>query len=172
MKTQYYLLLFLISISALLSAELVVAETKVVGSKNTAEAKSIERGRYLVKLGGCNDCHTSGYGPTSGMIPESQWLLGDEIGWRGPWGTTYASNLRLALKDMTEDQWLQLARTAKFKPPMPWYVLRDMNDQDLRDVFRFIRHLPPAGTRMPTYLPPGQIPPGPSIQFPEPPQNK
>lgn len=56
---------------------------------------SIERGRYLAKIGGCNDCHTPGYGLSGGQVPEAQWLVGDQLGWNGPWGTTYPSNLRL-----------------------------------------------------------------------------
>jgi mono/diheme cytochrome c family protein len=55
----------------------------------------VERGRYLIKIGGCNDCHTAGYAPAGGKVPESQWLTGDALCWRGPWGTTYATNLRL-----------------------------------------------------------------------------
>src|SRR5215212_12212744 len=54
----------------------------------------VERGRYLVKVAGCNDCHTAGYAMAGGKVPESQWLMGDHLGWRGPWGTTYAVNLR------------------------------------------------------------------------------
>jgi hypothetical protein len=29
---------------------------------------------------------------TGGNIPESQWLMGDKLGWRGPWGTTALSS--------------------------------------------------------------------------------
>lgn len=31
-------------------------------------------GRYLVKTTGCNDCHTPGYAPSAGAVPEAQWL--------------------------------------------------------------------------------------------------
>ena len=54
-----------------------------------ADLKSLDRGRYLVKIAGCNDCHTRGYAETAGKVPEKQWLTGDQLGWRGPWGTTY-----------------------------------------------------------------------------------
>src|SRR5580765_696241 len=48
----------------------------------------IKRGRYLTIVGGCNDCHTAGYAPSGGQVPETQWLLGDgTVGFRGPWGT-------------------------------------------------------------------------------------
>ena len=44
---------------------------------------------------GCNDCHTAGYMQKDGQVPETEWLTGDSMGWQGPWGTTYAANLRL-----------------------------------------------------------------------------
>ncbi len=49
---------------------------------------------------------------------------------------------------------------------MPWFVLREMTEQDLRAVYRFIRNLGPAGEPAPAYLPPDQEPPKPYIQFP------
>lgn len=49
----------------------------------------IKRGRYLVKTVGCNDCHTPAYGLKYGEVPEKDWLIGDQVGWKGPWGTTY-----------------------------------------------------------------------------------
>ena len=35
------------------------------------------RGSYLVNaIGGCNDCHTPGYGMKNGQVPEALWLTG------------------------------------------------------------------------------------------------
>lgn len=130
------------------------------------EKKRDDRGRYLVIIAGCNDCHTAGYADAAGKIPEKDWLAGDRMGWRGPWGTTYASNLRLAMQKLTEEQWLTTARTIEFRPPMPWYVLREMTDQDLRAMYRFIRSLGPAGEKMPDFVPPDREPPQPYILFP------
>ena len=131
-----------------------------------SERDSIERGRYLVKITGCNDCHTADYAQTGGKVPEAQWLVGDQLGWRGPWGTTYPSNLRLYMQALSEDQWKKMAKSIKLRPPMPWYSLRDMTEQDLSSIYQFIRHLGPAGEQAPAYLPPGQEPKGPYVQFP------
>src|SRR3981189_7474 len=76
-----------------------------------ASAAQLERGRYLVEIGGCNDCHTPGYMQSDGKIPEAQWLTGDKLGWRGPWGTTYASNLRTFMQHLTEAEWLKKAKS-------------------------------------------------------------
>jgi mono/diheme cytochrome c family protein len=146
----------------------------IAGAPATAGAKddpAVERGRYLAKIAGCNDCHTAGYPQAGGDIPESEWLKGDRLGWRGPWGTTYGSNLRLFVAAITEEQWLHLARTAKYRPPMPWFALRDMTDEDLIGLYRFIRHLGPAGEPAPEWVPPDQEPDGPYVQWPEPPKS-
>src|SRR3982751_5765664 len=66
-------------------------------SKSTVDPKMLTRGKYLVQTSGCNDCHTAGYAQSGGNVPESEWLKGDMVGWRGAWGTTYPSNLRLVI---------------------------------------------------------------------------
>jgi mono/diheme cytochrome c family protein len=131
-----------------------------------------ERGKYLVKIAGCNDCHTAGYMGNAGKVDEKQWLMGDVMGWRGPWGTTYAPNLRLYFDKISEDQWLKVARTVEFRPPMPWFALRDMTDADLRAIHAYAKSLGPAGNPAPAYLPPDKEPKQPYAQFPSPPPKK
>jgi len=145
-----------------------LAATPVHAQKS--DDPQINRGRYLVQLGGCNDCHTAGYAPSGGKVPEAQWLLGDALGWHGPWGTTYATNLRLYMQDLTEDQWVKKAKTLNARPPMPWFNVRDMTTGDLRAMYRYIRSLGPAGKSAPAYLPPDKTPPEPVVRFPAPPK--
>jgi len=142
-------------------------------SANTEDdARMIERGRYIAQLGGCNDCHTSGYLMSNGEIPEADWLTGDSFGWRGPWGTTYAPNLRLFLENMSEDQWVSIARNLKRRPPMPWYTVNMMHEDDLRAFYRFVVSLGQPGEPAPAYVPPGQEPETPYALFPSPPDGK
>ena len=89
-------------------------------------------------------------------MPEAQWLTGDALGWNGPWGTTYATNLRLYMQDLTEEQWVKKAKTLSARPPMPWFNVQAMSTSDLRAMYRYVRHLGPAGKPAPAYLPPGQ----------------
>ncbi len=117
-------------------------------------AASIARGRYLVTISGCNDCHTPGGMEKGPAVPEAQWLTGLPVGFQGPWGTTYPSNLRLALGSMTEAQWLQKARQERL-PPMPWFNLREMTDADLKAIYAFVRSLGVAGVAAPAYVAPG-----------------
>jgi mono/diheme cytochrome c family protein len=126
----------------------------------------VERGRYVVTIGGCNDCHTPNYAPSGGKVPEKEWLTGDALGWRGPWGTTYPSNLRLYMQDLSEEQWVRKAKGLMTRPPMPWFNVRAMSARDLRAMYRYIRHLGPAGKPAPAYVPPDRTPPPPFVQFP------
>lgn len=57
--------------------------------------KSSERGKWLVGYGGCNDCHTPGWAEHGGDAPKDMLLTGSGMNFQGPWGTTYAPNLRL-----------------------------------------------------------------------------
>jgi hypothetical protein len=134
-----------------------------------ADMQQIERGRYLVKIAACNDCHTPGYFAAGGKVPEQDWLIGDRLGFRGPWGTTYAINLRLYMQNLSEDQWVMVSHSMQPRPPMPWFILHDMTEQDTRAIYQFIRYLGPSGSPAPAYLAPDQEPPQPYIQFPQPP---
>jgi mono/diheme cytochrome c family protein len=126
----------------------------------------IPHGRYLVQTAGCNDCHTPGYAAAEGRVDEKLWLTGDNVGWSGPWGTTYAANLRLFMARHSEASWLQVARNFRPRPPMPWFNLHAMSERDLRALYRYIRSIGPAGAPAPDFVPPGGKPDGPLIRFP------
>lgn len=123
-----------------------------------ALSKNLDHGRYLIRISGCNDCHTPGYAQSGGKTPDAQWLTGDNVGFRGPWGTTYPANLRLTINGMSEEDWIKMAHTVEMRPPMPWFSLRHMKKADLLAMYRYIRHLGPAGQPAPGYVPPGQEP--------------
>ena len=124
------------------------------------------RGKYLIEIGGCNDCHTGGFAASGGAIPESEWLLGDSLGFRGPWGTTYPLNLREYVAKLSEDQWVNASRVLRTRPPMPWWALNAMTEDDLRAVFRYIKTLDLVKSEIPSYVPPDQTPSTPYIQWP------
>ena len=154
MKKHRYLILSLVLISSVASA---------------GGNKQIEQGRYLIKIGGCNDCHTPGYLLNGGNVPVSSWLTGDSFGWNGPWGTTYPPNLRLFIGKLSEDQWVKEAKIMKRRPPMPWFNLNAMKEEDLRAIYHFVKSLGAPGKQAPAYLPPDKVPPMPYAKFPSPP---
>jgi mono/diheme cytochrome c family protein len=114
--------------------------------KGGAPAKgsaNVERGRYLVTLGGCNDCHSPKvFTPKGPQVDESKRLSGhpaseklptlpagvlgpDRWGavttngltaWTGPWGTTFAANLTpdaTGLGNWTPEAFIKTMRTGK-----------------------------------------------------------
>jgi mono/diheme cytochrome c family protein len=159
-------LVFAAAVSLCMAALVSCNKTAGTDSMSDAGSDPVKHGEYLVKITGCNDCHTPGYPEADGNIPVNDWLTGSPLGWRGPWGTTYAINLRLFMQGLSEDQWIAYARSARSRPPMPWYILRDLTDSDLVAMYKFVRYLGPAGDPMPAYVPPGKEPTGPYVEFP------
>ena len=120
------------SLATLCVLSLAVWHFGAARADDLSNLQKVERGRYIAKIAGCNDCHTPKYLMSDGDVPESQWLSGDNFGWNGPWGTTYGSNLRLFVSKLSEDEWVAEARTLKRRPPMPWFNLNAMAEDDLR----------------------------------------
>jgi len=110
-------------------------------SSDTAQAR-VERGKYLVTVGGCNDCHTplkmgpkgpepdfsrmlSGHPESfpieSAVTPASdKWMMtADASGtaFSGPWGVSFAANLtpdqNTGLGIWTEDMFIKAIRTGR-----------------------------------------------------------
>jgi mono/diheme cytochrome c family protein len=154
-----------------LAAPHVVAQNKADAKAPSSKpmSKAARHGKYLVEIGSCNDCHTPRFAETEGKVPEKEWLTGDALGWRGPWGTTYPSNLRLVAQNMTEAQFLARSR-GPLRPPMPVPALRAMSDADIKAIYAYLRYLGPAGSPAPAYVPPDKTPNGPVVQFPMPPK--
>ena len=162
--------LLFMAVTALLP--LVISAQSPENQKSKAEAEGLSKtmpqvaqGRYLVVISGCNDCHTHGYLQLEGKVSEPDWLTGTTVGWRGPWGTTYPINLRLFLQNVSEDAWIKFSRSIKSRPAMPWWVLHEMKEQDLRAISLFIKNLGPKGVNAPAYLPPNQKPKPPYFDF-------
>ena len=103
----------------------------------------IERGKYLVNLGGCNDCHSPKIMTENGPIPDTTRLLSGSVGpitsnefypeilsqgkWIvarpdftamiGPWGISYPANLtpdkETGTGNWTEERFIKIIRTGK-----------------------------------------------------------
>ena len=124
----------------------------------------VARGQYVATVAGCHDCHTEGYAEAAGKVPTDRWLTGSIVGFKGPWGVSYPTNLRLSVQGLTEQQWMLHARAPRL-PPMPWFNLRDMADEDLRALYHFLRDIGPAGERRPAPVAPDAAVTTPFIKF-------
>jgi hypothetical protein len=122
-------------------------------------------GHYLFLFAGCNDCHTPGWTESNGKVPEAEWGVGNTVGFRGPWGTSYPENLRLAAAETGEREWVDTFRKGEGLPPMPWMNYHTMPEPDLLAIQRFLRSLGKRGERAPVALPPGKEPTTPYIDL-------
>ena len=124
-----------------------------------ADEVSVERGLYMSIIGGCHFCHTEGYREAEGKIDPEKALKGSSIGWRGPWGTTYAANLReTAMRYDNEDKWVDHLKNTGNLPPMPWYQVQAMAESDMRSLYLYIKSLGAPGESPPYYRTPGKEP--------------
>src|SRR5690606_14123470 len=102
---------------------------------------SVERGAHVAVIGGCHDCHTAGYAASNGELDPALSLKGDTIGFQGPWGTTYPTNLRILAASKNEDEWVEYLRTLETRPPMPWFNVRQFAEADMRALHQYILSL-------------------------------
>ncbi len=139
--------------------------TSEVKKAEAAEKASIARGRHLIQTSGCNDCHTPGF-MENPKTPESEWLTGVPLGWRGPWGTSFPANLRRQLAAWEDAvKWIAMVRSRDGLPPMPWPSLHAMTDDELRSIHAYIRSLPVKGDTMPMPVPPDKEPATPYLNL-------
>jgi mono/diheme cytochrome c family protein len=128
--------------------------------------QKVERGLYLTTIMGCNDCHTSG--TFFGAPNFEKKLAGSELGWVGPWGTTYARNLtpdmETGIGKWSEDDIVKTIRTGQradgttVLPPMPWPMYTNLTDDDVYSIAAYLKSLPPVVHKVPDKLPPGSMP--------------
>ena len=79
----------------------------------------------------------------------------------GPWGISFAANLTsdpTGIGNWTEEQFKNAIRNGKIKgmdngrpilPPMPWYVYKNMTDEDLGAVFAYLKTVKPVANVVP-----------------------
>lgn len=130
-----------------------------------AEDVSVEEGLRIATIGGCHDCHTDGFAASGGQVDPAKALMGSSVGFQGPWGTTYPANLRVVLSKMGEDEFVRYSRDLKTRPPMPWFGLHAMTDNELKSIYRYVKSLGEPGEPAPDYVKPGDMPKTPFIVF-------
>jgi len=87
----------------------------------------------------------------------------------GPWGISYAANLTpdvTGIGTWTEEQFKKAITEGKFKgldgtrmllPPMPWFNLTQVPDQDIKAIFAYLKSIPPVRNVVPAPIPPNGI---------------
>ena len=162
------LIALLVVMLAILSGCIEPSKTSSVIEAERQESLVVEHGRHVIKTLGCNDCHTQDYMIKRSNIQEEDWFVGSTLGFRGPYGTAYPTNLRLLLNNMTEDEWLVSAKQMRKESPMAWVMLPTTLDQDLRAIYKFVKHLGPKGTPALPRLAAGVLPTTQYVDYPDP----
>jgi mono/diheme cytochrome c family protein len=122
-----------------------------------------KRGRYLVTIGSCTDCHTP-------MDEQGRFLPGMTFAGGAPFktpdGTIHSANITQAPSGIpyyTEDLFVQVMRTGNvggraISPAMPWGYYRNMTDEDLRAIFAYVKTFAPVSHRVDNSKPPTPCP--------------
>jgi len=150
---------------------LVAQSSSRSGGAAPSQAERIARGKYLMTIGACNDCHSpkidaqqtpdpnkpfSGR-PQTTMAPSENpkeiHASLDLTAWAGPWGVSYGANLspdpETGLKKRyTEAAFIKTLRTGKkpegedLQPPMPWALYKVLSDDDIKSMWAYLQTIP------------------------------
>ncbi len=84
----------------------------------------------------------------------------------GPWGTSFAANLTpddAGIGNWSEEQFFKAIREGKYKgldgsrpllPPMPWFVYKNLSDDDLSAIYAYLQSIPAVSNVVPAPVPP------------------
>jgi len=87
----------------------------------------------------------------------------------GPWGVSFAGNLTpdaTGIGTWSEEQFKRAIKQGKFKgiegsrellPPMPWFNMTDIKDEDVSAIFAYLKSLPPIRNIVPAPIAPNEM---------------
>jgi mono/diheme cytochrome c family protein len=147
------------------------------GAVAAEQGDEVDRGRYLVTIMVCGDCHTRG--SLLGRADPDLFLGGAEAGFHLPdLGYFYPPNLTpdpaTGLGEWSEDDIVRALRTGErpdgrvLAPIMPYPYYAALTDEDAYAIAAFLKRLPPVEFAAPPPTAEGETPPGPylSLQVP------
>ena len=112
----------------------------------------VQRGKYLVTVAGCTDCHTP---QSKGQnLPGMDFAGGFIL--EGPWGKVASANITpdpSGISYYDEALFIQTLRTGyvkarKLNQIMSWWDYRNLTDDDLKAMFAYLRTLKPVKHRV------------------------
>jgi mono/diheme cytochrome c family protein len=144
-----------------------VVATLVASHGAVAQSSQIERGKYLVTLGGCNDCHTPGY--FLGKPDMARYLGGSEVGFEIPnQGVFYGPNLtpdsETGLGKWSVQEIVTAMTTGQrpdgraLAPVMPWHAYAHLTREDSTAIAAYLKSLPPVKNKTPGPFGPAEKP--------------
>jgi mono/diheme cytochrome c family protein len=140
-----------------------------------AGSDAVARGKWLVTVFGCNDCHTPRL--KTGRLDSDYLLAGHKAddpypawsdslftagygmlvstsgtAFAGPWGVTFARNLTpdksTGIGGWNEEAFINVLREGTLKPPMP-LAYGQLADSDLKAIYAYLASLKPVKNLVP-----------------------
>jgi mono/diheme cytochrome c family protein len=152
-----------------LNQKLLLTAVTLMGTMAAAHSADgpVERGKYLVTITGCNDCHTPGY--FLGKPDFSRTLAGSDVGFAIPGlgafvGRNLTPDKETGLGGWTDDQIISAFTTGlrpdgrKLAPIMPWMELAHLDREDALAIVAYLRSLPPVSNKVPGPFGPKEAP--------------
>jgi mono/diheme cytochrome c family protein len=132
-----------------------------------ADREVVERGKYLVTIASCTDCHTPGH--FLGKPDMTRYLGGSDVGFDIPGlGVFYGPNLTpdeaTGLGRWSERDIVKAIRTGKrpdgrlLAPSMPWAAFAELTDSDAEAIAAYLKSLPPVNNKVPGPFGAGEAP--------------
>jgi len=146
---------------------LALVASGTVFSTFAAADPQTDRGKYLVSLGGCNDCHTPGY--FLGKPDFSRALGGSEVGFELPGlGVFHGPNLtpdkETGLGNWTPQEIVAAITKGErpdgreLAPIMPWKSFAVLTKDDALAIAAYLKSLPPVKNKVPGPFGPSETP--------------
>jgi mono/diheme cytochrome c family protein len=134
---------------------------------HAANKHQIARGKYLVSLGGCNDCHTPGH--FFGKPDMSKVLGGSDVGFAIPHlgvfvGPNLTPDKATGLGNWTSAQIVTAITTGvtpqgrKLAPVMPYEGFKNLTKSDAQAIAAYLQSLPPVSHQVPGPFGPNETP--------------
>src|SRR5262245_50595594 len=126
------------------------AAVTLSGFAAMADDEQIARGKYLVTISGCNDCHTPGY--FFGKPDMSRFLGGSDVGFEIPGqgvfvGPNITPDKDTGIGHWTAEQIVTAIQTGArpdgriLAPIMPWHAFAQLTADDARAIAAFLQSL-------------------------------
>jgi mono/diheme cytochrome c family protein len=155
------------SVMTTISATALVVGIEYGGSSVRAAESSVDRGKYLVTISGCTDCHTPGH--FLGKEDSTKFLGGSDVGFAIPGhGVFVPPNLtpdkETGLGNWTAQQIVVAITTGArpdgraLAPIMPWQNLAHLTDSDALAMADYLKSLPPVKNKVPGPFSPDEKP--------------
>ena len=132
-----------------------------------ADPAAVARGKYLVTIASCHDCHTPGY--FLGKPDMARYLGGSDVGFELPGlgvflGPNLTPDKETGIGNWTDKQVIEAIQQGKrpdnrmLAPIMPYHAFANLTAQDAQAIVAFLRSIPPVQHKVEGPFGPTQTP--------------